>query len=246
MGISQVRSPWSSERGVDPRPREGISPGARSSPSRAPDYVPPPRVRPDDKPVPVQGSTGAAELERAMDRGCEATALRLPSDRAMQTEYLLTEADVGFTFPEQDGFCLSLIRSRGPHPKIHEMNFEQRSFRLRELKAPRDLFSIPADCSKTPLVIGGALFFVINSAIRYFGALTLAAVPPGSEWELTLSDVYVEPRPSLHPSRTSTGYAPNAKWGNVAGYRRPQRQLALAAPPLQLTGPVVGQIEREV
>lgn len=69
MPIREVRSPHTSERGVDPRPREAISPGSRSSPSRAPDYVPPPRVRPDDKPAPVQGSTGAAELERAMDRG---------------------------------------------------------------------------------------------------------------------------------------------------------------------------------
>ena len=157
------------------------------------------------------------------------------------TEFIVDSSHVGTVFPFVDGFLLSLVRSRGPHPKIHEMNFEQRSFRLRESKAPRDLFSIPADCSKTPLVIGGALFFVINSAIRYFGALTLAAVPPGSEWELTLSDVYVEPRPSLHPSR-SWGYAPNSKWGNVAGYRRPQRQLALAAPPLMIAPPVVEQI----
>ena len=165
----------------------------------------------------------------------------------MAVEYILTEADVGFTFPEQDGFCLSLVRSRGPHPKIHEMNFEQRFFRLRESKSSRDFFCIPADCPKTPLVIGGAWYFAINAAIRFFDALTLAAVPPGSEWELTLSDVYVAPLPPLFPSR-SWGYAPNGYWGDVAGYRRPQRQqkqLALAAPPLQLTGPVVvEQIER--
>ena len=64
----EVRSPWSSERGVDPRPREGISPGSRSSPSRAPDVVPAPPARVGDKPVPVQGAPGAAELEAAMDK----------------------------------------------------------------------------------------------------------------------------------------------------------------------------------
>jgi hypothetical protein len=34
MGISEVRSPWSLDRG-DPHPRRGESPGSRSSPSNA-------------------------------------------------------------------------------------------------------------------------------------------------------------------------------------------------------------------
>ena len=164
------------------------------------------------------------------------------------TEYLLTEAHVGFTFPEVDGYMLSLVRSRGPHPKLHEMNWEQRYFRLRESKSPRDLFCIDAvNCPKTPLVIGGAWYFAINAAIRFFDALTLAAVPPGSEWELTLSDVYVAPLPPLHPTR-SWGYAPNGYWGDVAGYRRPQRQqkqLALGAPPLLIAPPVIESVEIE-
>lgn len=160
------------------------------------------------------------------------------------TEYFLTEADIGFTFPEVDGYMLSLIRSRGPHPKLHEMNWEQRYFRLRELKAPRDLYCIDGvNFGRVPLQIGGALFFAINTCIRFFGALTLAAVPVGSEWEIVLSDIYVAPRPSLHPSR-SWGYAPNGMFGVVPGYRLPpRRQLALAAPPLMIAPPVTEKIE---
>ena len=37
MGISTVKSPWTSQRGVDQRLREGESPGSRSSPSNRPD-----------------------------------------------------------------------------------------------------------------------------------------------------------------------------------------------------------------
>ena len=60
---------------------------------------------------------------------------------------------------------------------------------------------------------------------------------------MTLSDVYVQPLPSRHPS-TAYGYAPNAMWGSVAGYRRPRlKRLALAAPPLMIapsvTEPVI-------
>jgi hypothetical protein len=43
MGVSEVRSPWSLDRG-DPHPRRGESPGSRSSPSnpsRADQALPP-------------------------------------------------------------------------------------------------------------------------------------------------------------------------------------------------------------
>jgi hypothetical protein len=95
---------------------------------------------------------------------------------------------------------------------------------------------------RVPLTIGGAQFNAVNTCIRFFGALTLACLPAGSEWEVTLSDVYVQPLPPLHPM-VSWGFAPNGMWGDVAGYRRPQKQLALAAPPLQLSGPVIEKIE---
>lgn len=71
MGITVVRSPHTSERGVDPRPQEGISPGAYSSPSNAPrtDSAPDYPPRPAGKPVPAVGGNSAAELEAALDAG---------------------------------------------------------------------------------------------------------------------------------------------------------------------------------
>lgn len=66
MGISQVKSPWDSSLND---PRRGISPGSRSSPSRAPDVVPaPPRVRPDHAPPePVVGGEHRTPFDR-LDR----------------------------------------------------------------------------------------------------------------------------------------------------------------------------------
>jgi hypothetical protein len=49
-------------------------------------------------------------------------------------------------------------------------------------------------------LIGGARYWANNAALRYFGELKLVCVPFGSEWEVTLSDVYVPPRQSLHPA----------------------------------------------
>jgi hypothetical protein len=68
MGEREVRSPWSSSKG-DMHPRRAESPGSRSSPSNAPDCYPLSSRRDCVKPTPVVGSGGAAELERAMDRG---------------------------------------------------------------------------------------------------------------------------------------------------------------------------------
>jgi hypothetical protein len=154
------------------------------------------------------------------------------------TEYILTDADVGFTFPERDGFLLSLVRSRGPYQDCHQRNWWERHFVLRD-KTPRALWCLDAiNFGRVPLRIGGAFYYAVNTCIQFTGALTLACVPSGSEWEVTLSDVYVQPLPSRHPS-TAYGYAPNAMWGSVAGYRRPRlKQLALAAPPLMIAPPV--------
>jgi hypothetical protein len=143
------------------------------------------------------------------------------------TEYILTDADVGFTFPEVDGFLSSLVRSRGPFQNVHAMNIWERHFVLRDA-TPRPLYCLDAvNFGRIPLRIGGALYFAVNTALRFFGQLRLDCLPRGSEWEVTLSDVYVAPLPQRHPS-TTYGFAPNAMWGRVAGYRRP-RQLACCA-----------------
>ena len=124
------------------------------------------------------------------------------------TEYVVTDADVGFVFPEVDGFLLSLVRSRGPYQNCHQMNWWEQHFVLRD-ETPRPLFCLDGVVyGKVPLVIGGAKYFVVNCCIGFTGALTLACLPSGSEWEITLSDIYVQPRPPLHGS---TAYL--CRWG---------------------------------
>jgi hypothetical protein len=152
------------------------------------------------------------------------------------TEYVVTDADVGFVFPEVDGFLLSLVRSRGPYQNVHAMNWHERHFVLRD-ETPRAFFCLDAvNYGNVPLVIGGARFFLTNACIGFTGALNLACVPAGSEWELIISDIAVPTLPPLHPSQ-SWGYAPTGMWGN--GYRRQQNQVTLAAPPLMIEGPII-------
>lgn len=65
MGISTVKSPWDSS---PDHPQRGISPGSRSSPSRAPDVVPAPPPRPANAtPEPVVGGEHRTPFHR-LDR----------------------------------------------------------------------------------------------------------------------------------------------------------------------------------
>jgi hypothetical protein len=76
MGITESRSSWSLDRS-DPHTQRGISPGARSSPSRADGgHIAPHIGKSGSQPasarrdaVPVQGGESAAPLEQALDRG---------------------------------------------------------------------------------------------------------------------------------------------------------------------------------
>jgi hypothetical protein len=89
-------------------------------------------------------------------------------------------------------------------------------------------------------MIGGAMYFLINAAIRFYGELKLVSCPLGSEWELTLSDIYVAPRPPIKAAeRPGTGM-----WGQFPSWRHHQdwaqrsarqpKLLALAPPPLRI------------
>ena len=92
------------------------------------------------------------------------------------------------------------------------------------------------------------MYYLINAALRFFGELKVICLPLGSEWELTLSDVYVAPRPPIHGVQ-SGGYASNGMWGPNSSYKHhmlppttlpPPRALqprALTSPPLALTSP---------
>jgi hypothetical protein len=160
------------------------------------------------------------------------------------TEYIVTDADVGFVFPEKQGFLLSLVRSRGPYQDCYKRNWHERHLLLRD-ERPSVFFCMDAiNYGNVPLVIGGARFFLTNACIGFTGALNLACVPAGSEWELIISDIWVPTLPPLHPS-TAYGFAPTGMWGN--GYRRQQNQVTRAAPPMMLEAPIIEHepIERE-
>jgi hypothetical protein len=150
----------------------------------------------------------------------------------------LTDADVGRAFPEIDGYLLSLVRSRSPNNRgALSPNFHESHFVLRDAQSTRNLFCLDHLC-RTPLIIGGAMYYLINASIRFYGELQLVCVPLGSEWELTLSDVFVQPRLPLR----------SGMWTNYPSYKhsaartrqkaRAPKPLALPSPALRIAAPI--------
>jgi hypothetical protein len=161
------------------------------------------------------------------------------------TEYILDDGDVGAVFPEIDGYVLSLVRSRSPNNRgALSPNWNETHFILRDAQSTRNLFCLDS-IGRTPLMIGGAMYYLINAAIPFHGELTLVSVPLGSEWELTLSDVYVAPRQPLHTAE-SPG---NGMWTNYPSYKhnaarsrqkaREPRPLQLPPPALRIAAPII-------
>jgi hypothetical protein len=161
---------------------------------------------------------------------------------AVITEFICTEADVGTIFPSECRFLLSLVRSRAPHNN-HYRDWREKHFILRDTWMTQNLFCIPIDNGRTPLTIGGASYYLNNRCLQIYGDLELVACPWGSEWELTLSDIWVEPRKSFY-KHYGDGYAPNSMWGSNRTPRNPPLPLTLAAPPLQIASPVAVPTER--
>ena len=171
------------------------------------------------------------------------------------TEYILSDANVGMVFPEIDGYCLSLVRSRGANDRGRSSpNFSECHFVLRNSISPQNLFCIDSHC-QTPLRIGGAMYFLINAALQFHGELRVVSVPLGSEWELTLSDVFVPPREPRKPAQAT--FAGNGMFGAYPSYRtyaliqrsaREPKPLELPPPALQIEAPIEGErmmIERD-
>ena len=156
------------------------------------------------------------------------------------TEYIVTASDVGRVFAERNGFLLSLVRSREPSGDCYARPWQERCLTLRDSMSPQALFHLDVTTAgRTPLCIGGAHYHVVNSSIPYFGDLKLVHVPYGSEFEITISDVYVPPRVPIK----------QAMWyGNYVPHNPPvpplPRQLEHAAPPLRLSAPLTVTIEQ--
>jgi hypothetical protein len=163
------------------------------------------------------------------------------------TEYIVSSGDVGRVFAEVDGFLLSLIQSRPPSGDCYARRWEEKHLRLRDTRSPRDLICLDATTMRPPpLCIGGAYFWINNRCIQFYGELQLLCVPHGSEWEVTISDIFVAPRAPLFPA-VSEGYAPTGFWGHIKGgsVTSQSRALPLAAPPLQLAAPIAVPTEPE-
>lgn len=157
----------------------------------------------------------------------------------MITEYVVSTSDVGTVFQERNGFLLSLVQSRPPSGDCYARRWEERCFTLKDEMSPQCLFHLDVTTSRPPpLCIGGAYFWANNAAIPFFGALTLVACPFGSEWEIVLSNVYVQPRKSLY-THWGSGFAPNGQWGSNWAPRALPPRTAL---PLLITGSVAEPI----
>ena len=132
------------------------------------------------------------------------------------------------------------------------LNFSECHLVLRDSVSPQNLFCLDV-IARRRSKIGGAMFFLINSALQFHGELRVVSVPLGSEWELTLSDVYVQPRLPIKGAHVSG----NGMWGRFPSYRtyaltqrsaREPKPLALAPPALQIAAPIEAErimIERD-
>ena len=151
----------------------------------------------------------------------------------MLTEYMVSHLDAGASFPEVDGFLLSLIRSRAPETQAWTSGDRvDRVFELRDDHSPQALFRFDTHYSKTPLCIGGSLFYASNVCLPFSGVLHLVSVPHGAIFEIVLSDVYVPPRVSRYQTYYG-GYTPTGLWASFPDWRHgPQRRVQ--PPPLEL------------
>jgi hypothetical protein len=141
----------------------------------------------------------------------------------MITEFICSDADAGAFFPEENRFLLSLIRSRAPDTKAWtSANIQDRVFESRDEFSLQSLFRFDVHYSRTPLCIGGAMYFLSNSCLPFYGQLQLVSVPHGSEFEIVLSTDFVPPRVSRF-KHYGDGYVPTNWWrSNFVPYSPPQ------------------------
>jgi hypothetical protein len=64
----------------------------------------------------------------------------------------------------EEGYLLSLVRSRGPTNRgALSPNFHESHFVLRDARSTQNLFCLDS-IGSTPLMIGGAMYYLINAA----------------------------------------------------------------------------------
>jgi hypothetical protein len=132
------------------------------------------------------------------------------------TEYTLTDANVGDVLPITDGFLVSLSMTQSGgfdgSPRFDEgkLIWVSGYFVLRGSLDIRDLICL------SPQSGGGGGpdgVMVANHGLGYRGDLLVVAVPRGSTWSLTISDVESPRAPPPTP-----GWAPNGAFGDYPSY----------------------------
>jgi hypothetical protein len=124
------------------------------------------------------------------------------------TNYVITDADVGQVLPITDGFLTNLTMT-APPPVYETPSFDEGKqiwtagyFVLRGSGDYRDTVCInPASGGGFAQWQKSNADMVVNRSISYRGGLIVVAVPKGSSWSVTLSDVPTvrSPDPAMPP-----------------------------------------------
>jgi hypothetical protein len=112
------------------------------------------------------------------------------------TDFTITAADVGRALGVPDGYLVNLAMTQGPAhetPSLDEgkQKFTSGYFVLRGSRDWRDLVCVSPVCCGGHAEWGLTGNMVVSGGIRYSGDLVVVAVPRGSQWSLTLSDLPV-------------------------------------------------------
>jgi hypothetical protein len=111
------------------------------------------------------------------------------------TDFTITAADVGRVLGVPDGYLVNLAMTQGPAyetPSFDEskQKFTSGYFVLRGSRDWRDLVCVSPVCGGGYAEWCGLTGnMVVRGGIRYSGDLVVVAVPRGSQWSLTLSDI---------------------------------------------------------
>jgi hypothetical protein len=110
------------------------------------------------------------------------------------TDVTITAADVGRLLGVPDGYLVNLAMTQGPGNQTlsfdeGKQKFSSGYFVLRGSRDWRDLVCVSPVCGGYDEWLGLTGNMVVSGGIRYSGDLVVVAVPGGSQWSLTLSDI---------------------------------------------------------
>jgi hypothetical protein len=105
----------------------------------------------------------------------------------MLTDFVLDDTSIGKVIGGPHGFIVNLSMTRPP--AVDSISRRGAHFTLRDDRpfpvALRNMISF--DPRNWTTGVNRAIW--VNASVPYTGNLTVVSVPPGSEWDLTLSDV---------------------------------------------------------